>query len=84
MESLFHDASGSVSRARRHVLNHRFLARRTIGQYTVGVAMSEKSTEMHKAPMRPMASGRSMSAPWPMPHASGNIASAVANVVTRP
>jgi len=42
------------------------------------VAMREKSIEMQSAPMRPMASGRSMSAPCPMPHASGDMASAVA------
>ena len=38
-----------------------------IRKYAVGVATNESSTEMQTAPMTAMASGRSMSAPEPMP-----------------
>ena len=38
---------------------------------------------MHRAPMTAMASGRSMSAPEPMPYASGSMPSAAASEVIR-
>ncbi len=57
---------GKVARGKSYISGPTVLKERRT-KYATGVAMSESSTEMHSAPMTAMASGRSMSAPAPMP-----------------